>query len=163
MRELIKRLILAFFCLGVMILALGLVWNAQGQERKGGEVQMPPRPLSDDALITMDFQDADLGVVIKFMGELTGKNFLVGDQVRGKVTIISPKKITVREAYKIFESVLEMNGYSAVAGGRRDQDHPFRRRPPVGPGDSGRKRNSTRRVRRPDDHPGHSPGTCLGR
>ena len=116
MRDLIRRLILAFFCLGVMILALGLVWNAQGQERKGAEVQMPPRPLSDDALITMDFQDADLGVVIKFMGELTGKNFLVGDQVRGKVTIISPKKITVREAYKIFESVLEMNGYSAVQG-----------------------------------------------
>ena len=116
MRDLIKRLILAFFCLGVMILALGLVWNAQGQERKGGEVQMPKQPLSEDALITMDFQDADLGVVIKFMGELTGKNFLVSDQVRGKVTIISPKKITVHEAYKIFESVLEMNGYSAVQG-----------------------------------------------
>jgi general secretion pathway protein D len=64
----------------------------------------------------MDFQDADLNVVIKFMGELTGKNFLMSDQVRGKVTIISPKKITVREAYKIFESVLEMNGYTAVPG-----------------------------------------------
>jgi general secretion pathway protein D len=116
MRDLIRRLILAFFVLGVLILALGLVWQAQGQERKGGEVQMPPKPLSEDALITMDFQDADLSVVIKFMGELTGKNFLVSDQVRGKVTVISPKKITVREAYKIFESVLEMNGYSTVQG-----------------------------------------------
>jgi len=75
---------------------------------------MPAHPLADDALITMDFQDVELNTVIKFMGELTGKNFLVGDQVKGKVTIISPKKITVQEAYKVFESVLEMNGYTAV-------------------------------------------------
>jgi len=75
------------------------------------------KPLPEDELITMDFQDVDLNVVIKFMGELTGKNFLITDQVRGKVTIISPKKITVREAYRIFESVLEMNGYSALPAG----------------------------------------------
>jgi general secretion pathway protein D len=116
MKELIKRLMLAFFLLGVMTLALGWVWHAQGQERKTPEVQIPKKPLPEDALITMDFQDTDLGVVIKFMGELTGKNFLVSDQVRGKVTVISPRKITVREAYKVFESVLEMNGYTAVPG-----------------------------------------------
>jgi len=116
MRELIKRLMLAFFFLGIMTLVLGWVWHAQGQEKKGTEIQMPKKPLPEDALITMDFQDADLNVVIKFMGELTGKNFLVSDQVRGKATIISPKKITVREAYRIFESVLEMNGYTAVPG-----------------------------------------------
>jgi general secretion pathway protein D len=114
MKELIKRLMLAFFLLGVMTLALGWVWHAQGQETKAPEVQIPKKPLPEDALITMDFQDADLNVVIKFMGELTGKNFLVSDQVRGKVTVISPRKITVREAYKVFESVLGMNGYTAV-------------------------------------------------
>jgi len=116
MKELIKRLVFSFFLLGVMTLALGWVWHAQGQETKAPEVQIPKKPLPESALITMDFQDADLNVVIKFMGELTGKNFLVSDQVRGKVTVISPKKITVREAYKVFESVLEMNGYTAVQG-----------------------------------------------
>jgi general secretion pathway protein D len=116
MRELIKRFMLALFFLGIMTLVLGWVWHAQGQEKKGTEIQMPKKPLPEDALITMDFQDADLNVVIKFMGELMGKNFLVSDQVRGKVTIISPKKITVREAYKVFESVLEMNGYTTVPG-----------------------------------------------
>jgi general secretion pathway protein D len=116
MKELIGRLMLAFLFLGVIALVLGWVWHAQGQEKKGTEIQMPKKPLPEDALITMDFQDADLNVVIKFMGELTGKNFLVSDPLRGKVTIISPKKITVREAYKVFESVLEMNGYTAVPG-----------------------------------------------
>jgi len=104
------------FSLSGLLVVPAVVKVAGGEEKKSTEVQMPRAPLPEDALITMDFQDADLNVVIKFMGELTGKNFLVSEQVRGKVTIISPKKITVREAYKIFESVLEMHGYAAVPG-----------------------------------------------
>ncbi len=113
MGDLITRLMLSLVLLSVTTVAPGWIWNAHGQEKKT-EVQMPRKPLPEDALITMDFQDVDLSVVIKFMGELTGKNFLVTDPVRGRVTVISPRKITVKEAYKVFESVLEMNGYSAV-------------------------------------------------
>ncbi len=116
MGNLIKRLMLAFLFLCGITVTLGLIWNAQGQEKKPSDVQIPRNPVPEDALITMDFQDVDLPVVVKFMGELTGKNFLVSDQVKGRVTIISPKKITVREAYKVFESVLEMNGYTAITG-----------------------------------------------
>lgn len=112
-----KRLALAIalFLLAVAGTA-GLELPAQAQEKKSTELKMPRKPLPEHALVTMDFQDVDLTVVIKFMGELTGKNFLVSDQVRGKVTIISPRKITVGEAYKVFESVLEMNGYTAIPG-----------------------------------------------
>ncbi len=90
--------------------------KVQAEEKKPPEVKIPKKPLPEDALITMDFQDVDLNVVIKFIGELTGKNFLVSDRLKGKVTIISPKKISVKEAYQVFESVLEMSGYTAVEG-----------------------------------------------
>jgi general secretion pathway protein D len=117
MADLTKRLsLILLFLFGGMTITLAWVRIGGTEEKKQAQVQMPPKPLADDALITLDFQDVDLNVVIKFMGELTGKNFLVSDQVRGKVTIISPKKITVGEAYKVFESVLEMNGFSAVSG-----------------------------------------------
>jgi general secretion pathway protein D len=112
----IMRLFLVFLTVGAVATAPGWIGKARGQEKKPSPVQMPGKPLPEDALITMDFQDVDLNVVIKFMGELTGKNFLVSDQVRGKVTIISPRKITVREAYEVFESVLAMNGYTAIPG-----------------------------------------------
>jgi general secretion pathway protein D len=117
MGELIKRvsLVLLFF-LGGMTVTLAWVRDGGAEQKKKTEIKMPRKPVTDDTLITMDFQDVDLNVVIKFMGELTGKNFLVSDQVRGKVTIISPKKITVREAYQVFESALEMSGYSTVPG-----------------------------------------------
>jgi general secretion pathway protein D len=117
MSELFKRisLILLIFLAG-MTVSLGRVQDGGAEQKKKPEVKMPRKPVTEDTLITMDFQDVDLNVVIKFMGELTGRNFLVSDQVKGKVTIISPRKITVREAYQVFESVLEMNGYSTVPG-----------------------------------------------
>jgi len=52
------------------------------------------------------------------MSELTGKNFVVDQRVRGKVTIISPSRISVSEAYKVFESVLEVHGYATVKAGK---------------------------------------------
>jgi general secretion pathway protein D len=67
--------------------------------------------------ITIDFDDVDIRVFIKFISELTGSNFVIDKGVKGKVTIISPKKISVQEAYKVFESVLEVHGFSVVPAG----------------------------------------------
>jgi general secretion pathway protein D len=48
--------------------------------------------------ITMNFQNVDIPVLAKFISEITGKNFLVDESVRGKVTIISPSKVTPDQA-----------------------------------------------------------------
>ncbi len=70
-----------------------------------------------ERFVSIDFNDVDINVFIKFMSELSGKNYVVDDRVKGKVTIISPTKISEKEAYKVFESVLEVNGYSTVEAG----------------------------------------------
>lgn len=67
--------------------------------------------------ITMDFDSVDIQIFIKFIGELTEKNFIMDDRVKGKVTIISPRKISLEEAYKVFESVLDINGFVAIPAG----------------------------------------------
>jgi general secretion pathway protein D len=67
--------------------------------------------------VTIDFDNVDIQVFIKFISELTGRNFLIDEKVRGKVTVISPKKIAVDEVYKVFESVLEIYGFAAVPAG----------------------------------------------
>ena len=69
-------------------------------------------------LVTMDFRGVEIGTLVKFIGELTGKNFVVDERVRGKVTVISPTKITVDEAYKVFESILEVHGFTTVPAGK---------------------------------------------
>ena len=67
--------------------------------------------------ITIDFNNVDIIVFIKFISELTETNFVIDQRVKGKVTIISPSKISLQEAYKVFESVLEVHGYTTVKSG----------------------------------------------
>ncbi|MCJ7547133.1 MAG: type II secretion system secretin GspD [Deltaproteobacteria bacterium] len=68
--------------------------------------------------VTMDFRDVEIGTLVKFIGEMTGKNFIIDERVKGKITVISPTKISVPEAYKVFESILEVHGYTTVPSGK---------------------------------------------
>jgi general secretion pathway protein D len=89
------------------------------QERATPEAQKAPRNLNpEERYVTIDFDNVDITLFIKFISELTGKNFVVDKAVKGKVTIISPTKITVEEAYRVFESVLEVHGYTTVPAGK---------------------------------------------
>jgi general secretion pathway protein D len=67
--------------------------------------------------VTLDFDNVDISVLVKFVSELTGKNFIIDDKVKGKVTIISPKRIPLKDVYKVFLSVLEINGFTVVPAG----------------------------------------------
>jgi len=84
------------FLLFALVLSLGIA-PAMGQEK--GPKTEPSDNQTKPAYITMNFKDVDLQVFIKFISELTGKNFLIDPNVKGTVTIISPQKVTVDEVY----------------------------------------------------------------
>jgi general secretion pathway protein D len=75
------------------------------------------RAVGDQDLITMNFQNVDLPVLAKFISEITGKNFLLDENVRGRVSIISPTRVTPEQAYSIFQSVLQVKGFTTVQAG----------------------------------------------
>jgi general secretion pathway protein D len=64
--------------------------------------------------LSMDFTDVDLPVLIKFISEQTKKNFIFDERVQGKITIISPRRISLDEAYNVFLSVLHVKGFATV-------------------------------------------------
>jgi general secretion pathway protein D len=70
--------------------------------------------VSDDGLVNLDFQDVELAVVIDTIAKLTNKNFVYDDRVRGRVTIVSPTPIPVDQAYTVFESILQVKGFTTV-------------------------------------------------
>ncbi len=85
----------------------------------GSIAAAPSEQVNEDSkLVSIDFNNVDINVFIKFMSKLTGKNFIVDSRVKGNVTIISPTKISVKDAGKVFESVLEINGFSTVESGK---------------------------------------------
>ncbi|MHB1013452.1 MAG: secretin N-terminal domain-containing protein, partial [Desulfobacteria bacterium] len=67
--------------------------------------------------LSMDFTDVDLPVLIKFMSEQTKKNFIFDERVQGKITIISPRRVTLEEAYDVFLYVLQAKGFTTVSQG----------------------------------------------
>jgi general secretion pathway protein D len=77
----------------------------------------PDTPAGEDRFVSIDFNNVDIAVFVKFISELTGRNFIVDERVRGKVTVISPSRISVAEAFKVFESVLEVHGFTTVPSG----------------------------------------------
>jgi general secretion pathway protein D len=76
------------------------------------------KPGMADKLISLDFDQVDIKIFIKTIGELTGINFLIDDQIRGTVTLISPTKIRLGDVYEVFESVLQVKGFAAVPAGK---------------------------------------------
>ncbi|MEA1968598.1 MAG: type II secretion system secretin GspD [Thermodesulfobacteriota bacterium] len=106
-----KKTALPFFI--IFFLFVVMFFNAVSTEAKTKDLT----PESDKKYVSIDFNNVDINVFIKFISELTGKNFVIDKRVRGNVTIISPSKISVKEAYKVFESVLDIHGFATVEAG----------------------------------------------
>lgn len=72
-----------------------------------------------NARISVDFEEAPLYDVVKFMACITRRNFIVASNIKqGKtITILSTAPVTVYEAYKAFLSSLDVNGLTLVPSG----------------------------------------------
>lgn len=64
--------------------------------------------------LTLNLKGADIQAVIDTVAELTGKSFIVDPRVKGKVTIISTRKMSPDDVYQMFLSILDVHGFSAV-------------------------------------------------
>lgn len=71
---------------------------------------------NSEEMVYLNVQDADIKEVIKQISKATGRNFIIDDKVKGKVTIISERPVTREEAYQTFLSALEVAGYTIVKG-----------------------------------------------
>ena len=95
MRKLIKFVLLS------VVLLFGLPSQGSAQEIEGGYVNF-------------SFDQVDVRLLVKLVGEITGKKFVIDDGVSGKVTVITPNQIPQKEVYPLFLSILEASGYSVL-------------------------------------------------
>ncbi len=79
---------------------------------EGGPVEEKP----GEELVYLNVQEQDIKDVIRQISKATGKNFIIDDKIRGKVTILSERKMTKEEAYQAFLSALEVANYTTVTG-----------------------------------------------
>jgi len=68
-------------------------------------------------LVSVDFEDVDLRIFIKFVSETTGRVFLLDDRVRGQVSVRFTDMIPIDQILEVLESVLELKGFAAIPAG----------------------------------------------
>ncbi|TAG82779.1 MAG: type II secretion system protein GspD [Betaproteobacteria bacterium] len=72
---------------------------------------------SPNTPVTLNFVDADIDVVAKAVGELTGKTFVIDQRVKGKINIQSAQGVAPNLAYPTFLAALRMSGFAVVEQG----------------------------------------------
>ena len=84
-------------------------------------LQMAQRPAPEgsraNGTVHLNFRNVDILQMITLMSELTGRNFLADDKVRGHITLVAPQPVTRAEAYQIFLAALAMQGFTVVSQG----------------------------------------------
>lgn len=63
--------------------------------------------------LTLNFNDADVVEVIRFVGEKTGKTIIVDPRVKGQVQVFTNGEVTRDEAYDLLLSILDIHGFTA--------------------------------------------------
>ncbi len=67
--------------------------------------------------VTFNFVDVELLAVTKFISEITGRNFILDERIKGKISIIAPTQLSTDDAIRLFTSVLELKGFTVVGSG----------------------------------------------
>lgn len=88
-----------------------------GNGRTAADVDEKRRRDSGKALF--NFENAQLIDIVKQISKLTGKNFILRENLKGqKLTILCEEPVTAKDAYRAFLVALEINNLAVVPAGR---------------------------------------------
>ncbi len=72
---------------------------------------------SKETVTDFNFPDADIMDIAKTLGKLTGKNFILEKDVKGKITVITNGPIKVADAWRAFLTALDINNLALIPSG----------------------------------------------
>jgi len=70
--------------------------------------------------VALDFNEVDIPVFVRFISELTGKNFVLDETIKklgGKLSVFSPTKVSPDQAFTMFVAALEAARIAVVPKG----------------------------------------------
>lgn len=67
-----------------------------------------------DNTFSLNFNDVEISEFVNVMSQIIGKNIILSDKVKGKITVSSAKKVPISEAFNIMKSILEIKGFAVI-------------------------------------------------
>ncbi len=89
-------------------------------EEKGGEKKTVKKAVQatktqrESKKILLNFNNVELSELLNVLGQVAGKNIIIDEKVRGKITISSSKKIPIDSALEVLRVILEVKGMALV-------------------------------------------------
>lgn len=77
---------------------------------------LSPALAADAEKITLNFVNADIESVIKAVGLISGRNFVMDPRVKGTINIVSSSPVSRELTYQILLSALRLQGFTAIEG-----------------------------------------------
>ena len=108
-----RKLLLSLLLVGLtpqLLLAQDADADARKSSRRAGMSRRSTR-------VKLDFEKTPIQEVVETISEMTGKNFILPDNIRGNVTILSPQSVSPAAAYAAFIAALEANNLAVYRAG----------------------------------------------
>lgn len=110
------------------------VTNAISPCRNPASGPANPQAGQQGTFVNFNFDQVEIKFLVKLVGDMTGRKFVIDKEIDAKVTVITPPQIQISEVYPLFLSILEGSGCGVV-----EQDGVFhivareRRQTPIAP------------------------------
>jgi len=96
----------------------GVAFQAREVQRDFQTPELEQPLMQDDAgTVGLNFDNADIYDVTKVVSEITGKSFIIDEDVKGSVTIFTQMGMTPDQIFELYKTVLDLNGMEIVQVG----------------------------------------------
>lgn len=68
----------------------------------------------NDGKVTLNMREADIRAVVHWLGNMTGKHFVIDPRVKGEMSIFAKEPLSITEAYNVVIEAMRVYGYAAV-------------------------------------------------
>ncbi len=91
--------------------------SKEGAPAQGGAAEGAPVQPGAPRYVSLNFDNADLELVLRSIADITGINFIIGPGVKANVTMRTTTRVHTSEVFSIMEMLLEVNNLVAVKEG----------------------------------------------
>ncbi len=102
------------YSLTILLITAALIFSGMFDYGYGPLFAAKKTKEAGEKTFSLNFNDVEISEFVNVMSKIIGKNIILSDKVRGKITISSAKKVPVSEAFNIMKSILEIKGFAVI-------------------------------------------------
>lgn len=97
------------FVLALFVSVCTLSLDLHAQDNAAGDEE-----IAKDGATEINVKNADIAAIVRLFSRKTKRNYILDENVKGKVSIYLPGKVSSDEALRILDSTLAMKGFTSV-------------------------------------------------